>query len=230
MNDRRGHGRGRWRRSMIRRGVLITAAAVSAVVAGIAVAHLFARNRLPRIPARHSPQVVVNWRQYSSFQAPTTGGPAVSIVVFGDYMCPACKVVWADLRELSERWTQLNYSWRHYPVLGQSSLSAAAAAECGRRAGLYDIIHEQLLKQDAKQIDSESFWLELPRDPRMSDTAGYTKCLRTSPADLIRPDLEHARQLGISIAPAVLIDSLLFRGSPGRRYLEAYIRKVGMQP
>lgn len=211
---------------------VLTATAALATVVGLAAvgARVSSGPRLPPIPDEHQPRVVPEWKTYGAVGARL--GPErapVTIVFFTDYLCQYCAYAAEDLAALRSRFSdKLAVVVRHRPSLTDLSRPAALAAVCAESHGHFPHLHRSLFSQ----VDSLGFkpWSALAKEAGMSDSRVFGECM-TSPevANRIAVDLSAADELQITGTPALLVDSLLFSGSPGRTYLRAYIQRASSE-
>ncbi len=81
-------------------------------------------------------------------------GPAdalVTLVEYGDYQCPHCRLVYYNIRELQARLgDQLQYVYRHLPVssMHPDAQLAAEAAEAAAAQGKFWEMHDKLYQND----------------------------------------------------------------------------------
>ena len=203
---------------------IVAASVVSAPVAASLLLRQLAPERLGLRPEVHA--VVRDWAGYYDKDDASEGEDVVRVVVFGDYRCPACREAWAELARLDALDERVVVQWRHYPILGLSSTTASSAAECARDAGEFEAMHSRILEGETRFLSSPA-WVSLAIEAGVTDTAAFGVCLLSPTVpDRVSQDLEAGRRLGLDRTPAVLVDSLLFLGSPGGSYVEEYADKV----
>ena len=201
-------------RLLSRVAAVVTVVAVAAVVADLADGP-----DLPAIPLDHRPKIIRDWEEV--FRS-TGEGYTVRIAVFSDYKCPCCADAAQDMRTLGQEYSDVLIEYRSLPTLGELSERAAAVAECARPTGRYEEMHRILFDI----VDSLGVvpWTRLEAQAGIVDTLSFRSCLHEpSEPPRISQDLAVAEQLGVTATPSILVDSLLFRGSPGLSYLDAYI-------
>lgn len=179
---------------------------------------------LPALPMGDEPVVVENWTKYQPVGVANKAS-AVSIVVFADFLCPACAKADSVLRAFEvDHEDEVAVAYRHYPFLSQASTEAAVFAVCARSYAPIHAINERLyrLADSLRDVDWSQVALAAGASPNAWPR--IRECVVDGDgAKVVEEDLEVARELGLSGTPSVLLDSLLFHGSPGRRYLEAYV-------
>ena len=135
----------------------------------------------------------------------------VPIAVFTDYECPICKTVDEQLRRLQEeRGVPLVKSIIHFPLPGhRQAMPAARALECAASAGRASEMHRALYR-NADSLGIRP-WTELARVAGVSDTAGFSRCVRnTLPNARIQAGVDLGMRLRVSGTPAYIIDGVLY--------------------
>ncbi|MTJ94214.1 MAG: DsbA family protein [Desulfovibrio sp.] len=91
--------------------------------------------------AQHKAELVDN------AQDPVVGNPKgdVTVVVFFDYQCPACKMLGPEIDKLLASDKGVKVVYKDYPILGPGSLMAAKAALASMSQGGYEAFHNALL-------------------------------------------------------------------------------------
>jgi len=184
---------------------------------------------LPRIPEEHTPRVVANWEAYhmAAADSGTTGAEdsrRIQLLIFSDFQCASCAALVPVLAELESSFgDQLVVRWRHFPILGHLSEAAAMASECARRQGKFEQLHLRLF---AKAPDlSTTSWRAMASEAGVPSPDQLQTCIGDPETRrIVRSHVEMAERLGATVTPTLLLDSLLFKGSPHQRYLRAYIR------
>lgn len=179
------------------------------------------------VPAEHAPVQVLAWKEQAAAPpARSIPGRYASIVVWGDYGCPACVAEWPQLLEMATRLRTVSLEWRHFPILGEASIRAANAVECGREQGRREAMHSRILRDGVPSFRSDTTWTRIADEEGVGDVAAYYRCIqRGGLHPVVRSDLDAGRRLGARVTPTLLVDSLLFAGSPGTPYLEQYVRE-----
>lgn len=152
---------------------------------------------------------------------PATALPANTLVEFADFQCPYCAAFAANtLPRLYDDYItpgKMQYQFRHYPFLGESSYQAAHAAECAREQEAFgpyhDKVFEKLLEGHqrpnhnqpdlagiAEQIElNQSQWQECMNANRYSDRVSKDKAL--------------GRSLGVPGTPALFLNGETIQNS-----------------
>ena len=147
--------------------------------------------------------------------APSRGAePAsVTIIEFADFQCSYCKSVQATIkRVLQDYRNDVKLVFRHLPLTDTNpqALPAAQAAFCAGRQGSFWQFHDALFASEdlsPEALDKMAARLGL-------NSAAFKTCLdsEVSRAAVIR-DVQEARRVGITGAPAFVINGRLVRGA-----------------
>jgi protein-disulfide isomerase len=168
---------------------------------------------------------VPNWKDYRTGQPLGAPNRSVSLVVFSDYECPACRRLFWQLDTLRAKFpTQLSVYYRNVPIAyHRKARPAALAAECAAVQGRFETAHRLLFIQgDSIGIRP---WGRFAAAAGITDTARFSDCVRDSltVAQLVR-DEQAANTLGLRATPTFLLDSILMQGAPRIETLEAMIK------
>ena len=212
-----------------RHETLLNTATVLATIGAVAVVSSRLGLREPSRAVPPAPQRVVDkWESYATGArlrvSPSGARPEVVIVEFSDFQCTYCREAAKTLERLQHNYPdKVAVFYRHYP-LKRSSLDAAIASECARRAGHFDAMHAALFaKPDSFGIRP---WSSYAKDAGMRDTLAFNLCLRDTTAfQVIVKDVRDARDLGVSGTPTFLVNGELFAGSPGYNHFVRIIRR-----
>lgn len=195
---------------------------VTAVAIAVVAVDLSDGPDLPAIPPEHRPRVINGWE--SLFRS-TDRSHTVRVAVFSDYLCPYSADVAQTMLALGHEYPDVLIEYRSLPQRGELAEAAAAIAECSRASGRFEEMHHSLFSF----VDSLGVvpWEKLAANVGVADTVGFRNCAFGSevPAGVER-DRALAEMLGVTVTPSILVDSLLFQGSPGPAYLEAYVRNA----
>jgi protein-disulfide isomerase len=171
-----------------------------------------------------APQVE-NWRDYAAegHRRGPEGAP-VTIVVFSDFQCPACRVFSGYLPELFEEFEgRLAVVYRHYPLPTHAhAVPAARAAECAAAQGAFDPFHDAVFAwQDSLGTWP---WARFAAEARVSDAAGLERCVEEEvPLPALQRDTLAARRLGVTGTPTLLVNGRRFHGVPPLEVLRAQV-------
>ncbi len=144
----------------------------------------------------------------------TVKGGLVSVVVYGDYLCPYCRRlrhVLAQLREnLGER---LAYVFRHFPNerAHPGATFAAMAAEAAAKQGRFWEMHDALYAQDPPL--TQEIIREIARKLDL-DMARFEQDLSAEDSERrIAEDVAEGRRNGVSGTPTIFVDGLRYDGA-----------------
>lgn len=200
--------------------------AASALLSVINVRSSFVRMQAPTAPSA----LLSEWREYAAV-GQRIGPPtaALTIVVFNDYECEACRQFANAATMLRQRWgDSLSIVVRHLPLSPNSAAQVAArSAICAGQQGHFAEIHSALFSaQDSLNTVS---WATMARGVGVTETPRFLQCLddSTTSATLHR-DYAAAERLGTSLTPTLLVGSRLYRGMPSDldRVVAAAMREV----
>ena len=143
-------------------------------------------------------------------------GPAdadLTIAVFSDYQCPACRLAEPALIEAIKSDGRVRIIYRDWPVFGARSEHAARVALAANLQGKYENVH-RLLMTEARQLDDDvvrevadsagADWTRIVHDLSVHEGA-FTAALSQTSWD--------AFSLGIPGTPGYLIGPLLVVGA-----------------
>ncbi len=204
-----------------------TAAAVTATVVAAAVAvRSYSSPRLPPVAAQSAPRVITDWLVYAQGDTLHLGRPnSVVVTVFSDYLCRYCAIGDQILQAVARgRAKDLTIIVRHAPqspLARDASLAAVCAAEQGAFARVHAALftHSDSLRVRQWHRFAAGLGLERPED--------FVECIESERASVrLLNDRSQASEIGIGVTPSMLLDSLLFVGTPNRRFVERYLSVV----
>jgi protein-disulfide isomerase len=146
--------------------------------------------------------------EVSADDDPAYGPEDASVVMieFSDFNCPYCgRFARETLPLLRENYEgRIRFVYRDYPILGDSSLEAAIAAECANDQGAFWDYHD-LLFQNQGDFNQDMF-IRLA-DEQQLDAEQFTTCQNDSAtSDEIVGDYAEAQRLGVSGTPTFFIN------------------------
>lgn len=148
----------------------------------------------------------------------------VTILAFGDYQCPACRVWHSHIRAVLRQFpTDVAFVYRHYPLpYHQLAYPAARAAECAAEQGAFWTFHD-LLYTEANWFGEAV--IELARTAGVVDLEGFRACTASNdPHPLVERDIRAASELDAPGTPVVLVDGLLLAAGVDSTSLATRIR------
>lgn len=146
--------------------------------------------------------------------------PTLTLVLFTDYRCPACKLSNASMEAALLDDKQVRVIYRDWPVFGELSLRAARIAIAADRQDIYPKVHSRLMNE-RRALDEDIFRQAVERS---GGSWGQIEAdLQTYSADIDR-QLDRNRldafQLGISGTPTYLAGSVLVAGAHDKAAFE----------
>lgn len=150
--------------------------------------------------------------------------PKITLVVFSDFECPACKQLETSLSAvLRARPDSVRVVWKDMPIESAhtEATPAAVAAHCAAQQGKFWEYHDELF---ARQT-----FLDASQYPSIADAIGlnkdrFTACneaLDTLP--IVKKDFDEGRALGITATPTTYIGSTPYVGALSAEELLSHI-------
>lgn len=206
-------------RALIDEAVAAAFAAQSERVAGL-VAEAVAASQPPSLDDPNSRFSV------SSLEEDPARGPAdalVTIIEFSDFNCGYCKR-WADdtLNPLLEKYSDsVRLVYRDFPILADTSVTAALAAQCAQDQGAFWGYHNLLFSNQGRFTRDDllgyAAQLEL-------DTDEFTACMdEQRHMSRIAADYQEAQALGVRGTPAFFINGRPISGAQPQEVFERII-------
>lgn len=192
---------------------------------------------LPSGPIR---QHLANWQQqreearlveqlWSALSSSTNliGGDSTNIVLveFGDFECPYCRRLRADLEEFATMHPTMGIAYRHLPLrrIHPTAESAALAAICAGSQGRFKAMHDYLYSQE-EWLEAAD-WVRAANVVGVTDVEEFESCLDSEQARAqIAEDEALAELLGLSGTPSFAFRFGVHRGVVTR---EELARMVG---
>jgi protein-disulfide isomerase len=201
------------------------------VMCAIIVTGLLARRELApssTLSPSDVPVRVSEWRDYG-VEGARMGPPntPVTIVVFSDFQCPACRVLADRLRTVrGERGKDIAVVHRHHPLRSHPHAGMAArASECAARQGRFEAMHDALFQ--AQSSIGNRPWGEFAKDARIGDLPEFGRCMEDGGVDsVLARDAALASRLGVEATPTFLINDMRFVGALPLSTLEHHIARA----
>lgn len=136
----------------------------------------------------------------------------VTLIVFTDYQCPACRGSHTAMKKAVSKDGGVRIVYKDWPIFGSASTRAAEIAIASRYQKIYPRVHDQLMtgpvdSDDALQVAVERAggdWLRLKNDLRINR--------EEITAQLARNRMQ-AFELGLPGTPGYLVGPILVRGA-----------------
>lgn len=146
--------------------------------------------------------------------SPTEETPSadLTLIVFTDYRCPACRGAHPAMRRAVLKDGAVRIVYKDWPIFGSASTRAAEVAIASSFQKIYPLVHEQLMtgsvdSEDALQAAVERAggdWLRLKSDLRTNQTEITAQIARNR---------MQAFELGLPGTPGYLVGPILVRGA-----------------
>jgi protein-disulfide isomerase len=149
---------------------------------------------------------------------------AVTIIEFGDYQCPSCRLFWRDVEpRLKKEYIDTGKAklvFRDFPIVQNhpEAIVAAVAAQCAGDQGKYWQYHDKLFReQDNRGDDIIRFKVaDLKKwgaDLRL-DTAAFNQCIDSARyKDEVTKDYADGEEIGIRGTPTFFINGRFIGGA-----------------
>jgi protein-disulfide isomerase len=158
---------------------------------------------------------------------PVLGDPTarVTIIEFGDYQCPYCRIFWKDtFPRLKKEYIdtgKVRFVFRDFPQKGHpEAIAAAMAAECAEDQGRYWPFHDKLFReQDRRGQPDEVVQFRNAELKRWAtdvglEAAAFNECLDTGRhKDEVMKDYEDAAGLGMKGTPVFFVNGRALLGA-----------------
>ena len=208
---------------MTRRHALLALLALMGLFAAI---QLLSRWLQPA-PTAPQPAFVASAPALVDPRAPSAGpaNAAVTIILFSDYACPACRALHPDLQALLARHPDVRIVYRDWPVFGPAARQAARLAIASTRQNRHAAFDDALMRspgltEPALRAAATQAGVDWPR--LQTDLATHSAEIDALLADT---DL-HARALGFVGTPMLLVGPYLVTGRVPAARLETLIAEV----
>lgn len=150
--------------------------------------------------------------------SPASRNPAadLSLIVFTDYRCPACRVAHPAMKRAVESDGKVRVVYKEWPIFGESSARAAEVALASEAQGIYPLVHDSLMT--APSLDDGGLRMAVERAG--GDWRRLERDLSADRKEILR-ELERNRTqalgLGLGGTPGYLIGPILVKGALGER-------------
>jgi protein-disulfide isomerase len=147
----------------------------------------------------------------------------VVMIEFSDFNCPYCgRFAHETLPLLRENYAdQVRFVYRDFPILGESSLQAAIAAECAYAQGAFWEYHDVLFENQGNF--SQPMLIRFAEELGL-DVVQFTACQRDEATrDAVIADYAEAQRLGVTGTPTFFING---RRMVGAQPYEVFQRMI----
>lgn len=149
--------------------------------------------------------------------------------IFTDYRCPNCRAIADDVLALARR-SDLSMRFHDWPILGESSIFAAKAANAASLQGraAYLALHERLMKSGFAPtpawLRSVASGLGLDAERLLRDAADPARAREIARTDAL------ARRLALLGTPSLVFGDVIVEGAMSARRLDALARRAATNP
>lgn len=213
---------------MNKRGWASTLYSVALITCAVVITGLLVRREFfPPGAARRGlvAEATPNWRTFASSGHRTgSAGAPVTLVVFSDFQCPACKVLADQVQTLQQRHPErFSVVYRHYPLPSHPhAVAAARASECAARQGRFTQYHDALFA--SQETLGYTPWQDFARSAGVPDVSGFERCFSEPGAvEQMNRDIADAKRLGVTGTPTLLVNGRRYNGVPPLQVLEKEI-------
>lgn len=151
---------------------------------------------------RVSPSIVIG--HAPAFRGAETA--AYTLVEFGDYECPPCRVANNEMRPMLDNVPNaIRFEFRNYPLEGihRWARRAAIAAECARTYGKYWEVHDALYSTKENGLDGTAIRAALASE-NLAMQHMSRKCVAAAQSRLAA-DIRDGRRLGVQGTPTFFL-------------------------
>ncbi|AFU58910.1 putative DSBA oxidoreductase [Candidatus Nitrososphaera gargensis Ga9.2] len=146
--------------------------------------------------------------------SPLLGNPSapITLVEFGDFQCPNCgrfaRVTEPQIKEAYIDTGKINMVFRHFPVIGPDSVTAAMASQCANEQGKFWEFHDALYNNQGAE---NSGWANANNMKAFASKIGldrekFDSCLDGGKyKGFVESDFNFARDYGLRGTPSFLI-------------------------
>lgn len=142
--------------------------------------------------------------------------PAVTVVEFSDFQCPACKAAQPLVEQLKDAYPEMRFVYRHFPLdqIHANARLAAQASEVALQEGKFWEMHDMLF---ARQGDWEDI---ASKDTLIETFAGYAEELEidkqafieriesTEVVEAVQADAALADEIGVQATPTFYVNGI----------------------
>jgi protein-disulfide isomerase len=157
---------------------------------------------------------------------PVMGNPdgTVTIYEFSDYNCGYCKRMFGTVQDLLKKNADLRMVLKEFPILSQSSLTAARAGIAAQKQGKFAPFHVAMMTHRG-QVNDASI-MKAAQEAEI-DLASFQRDMASDEtARIIERTRAAARALGLNGTPAFVIGDTIIPGAVDAKQLQAVIDDV----
>ena len=163
-------------------------------------------------------------REYENL--PFTGNKNGKIIIteFIDYNCGYCKKTLLAINELVKKYEDLKVVFVDFPILSETSYSAAKAAIAAYKQNIYFEYHSALLK-NRKNID-DAYLIDLAKSFQMDIKKFKSDMNSENTLQTLEDNIAFAKELNIRGTPSFIINKKIYPGAYEIKKLEEILNKI----
>ncbi len=152
----------------------------------------------------------------------------ITIVEYGDYLCPLCQSIAPDIRELIEEAPRRRrFIWKDAPNIDvhDSAMTIAMASRCAQDQGVFWDYHDRLLDSQGSITTADqlrNLALQIGMDEQR-----FTNCMAS---EITRPVVLHTLQEAIAVGatgtPTIFINGELYTGALSKEAITTHIKSL----
>ena len=148
----------------------------------------------------------------------------IIITEFIDYNCSYCKKTLSTINKLMKKYNNLKVVFVDFPILSETSISAAKACLAAFNQNAYFKYHSSLLNNNKKI--SESYLLDLAKSLDLDINKFKEDMISDEVETRLKNNIEFARKLNVRGTPTFIINNKVYPGAYDLDKLEDIINSV----
>lgn len=141
----------------------------------------------------------------------STNSAKVTIVEFGDYQCPACKIAFPVVNQILKDYKgQASFVFRHFPLpQHQNAFVASAVAEAAGEQGKYFDMHDKLYENQnewADESNAQESFLKYAQELKLNLEQFKNSLTSNKFQEKINRDKNDGNSLGINSTPTFFLN------------------------
>jgi protein-disulfide isomerase len=178
-------------------------------------------------------------REHLHLSGDPSKGPAdaaVSVVIFSDFQCPHCRLIYQDLKSVEPRYPQVRFVFKDFPLtqIHPWAMTAALAARCAYQHSpdAFLKVHGEIFDhQDT--ITAESAWATLLDYATQAgiDADDFRACMASPDAkQAIEADIAEGMALKISSTPTLFVNGRPLIGGAAQVLVQYIDYELALHP
>lgn len=192
------------------------------VVIGIIAVSVLLFGGLTYLVAKSSPSGTVSNENltFSDSNDPAIGkdGSAVTVHVYSDFQCPACKASEPILKKIVEQYKdRVKFVWKDFPLetIHKNARIGAVAARCAQTQGKYNEMHNKLFSEQtiwSNQSNPNESLKNYAKDLGL-DTNAFNTCLDNRAEDAkVAANISEGNRNLVNATPTFFINNKRYNG------------------